>query len=74
LRGQGGSTGTGQGGGSGDEKLENKRGKVAKHKQGGLQVKGKEETVRKSSWKETCRVRSVEMFFDCKTFGSANRS
>ncbi len=53
MRGQGGSTETVEGGGAGGEKLENKRGKAAKHKQGGFEGKGKEETVRKSSWKKT---------------------
>ncbi len=37
----------GEGGGAGVEKLENKRKKEAKHKQGSFQGKGKEETVEK---------------------------
>jgi hypothetical protein len=37
----------GEGGGAGGEKLENKRKKEAKHKQGSFEGKGKEEAVEK---------------------------
>jgi hypothetical protein len=59
----GGSTGADDGGGAGGEKLENKKGKVAKHKQGGFEGKGKEEAVRKSSRKEGLPVEGCSTAF-----------
>ncbi len=57
----------GEGGGAGGEKLENKRTKEDKHKQGGLHGKGgKEDSVKKSSLKEGLKTLLSTLLWDLR--------